>query len=102
MHRIVCHGTPVRAIWMAMGLLYRLHNMVKCVLYGGFGSNSFVTKVQPFPLDGHYKTYIISGMRHSRSDSVVPLVLCMIACNGWGTDIILQVPRESPNPVEKR
>ena len=31
---IIRHGTPVRAIVMAMGLLYRLHIMVKSVLYG--------------------------------------------------------------------
>jgi hypothetical protein len=31
---------------------------------------------------GHYKTDIISGVCHSRLDSVVPLVLCTIACSG--------------------
>ena len=31
---IVRHGTPVRAIVMAIGLLYKLHIMVKSVLYG--------------------------------------------------------------------
>ena len=31
---IVRHGTPVRVVVMAMGLLYRLHIMVKSVLYG--------------------------------------------------------------------
>jgi hypothetical protein len=51
---------------------------------------------------GHYRTDIISGVGHLRSDSVVPLVLCMVACNGWGTNIVLQVPRDSANPVEKR
>ena len=31
---IVRHSTPVRAVVMAMGLLYRVHIMVKSVLYG--------------------------------------------------------------------
>jgi hypothetical protein len=52
-------------------------------------------------MDGHYRTDIISGVGHLRSDSVVPLVLCMVACNGWGTGIVLQVLRDSTNPAEK-
>jgi hypothetical protein len=56
---------------------------------GSFGSNGFVTKVQPFPMDGHYRMDITSGVGHSRSDSVVPLALCTVACNGWDTDIVL-------------
>ena len=32
---IIRHDTPVRAVVMAMGLLYRLHIMVKCVYYTG-------------------------------------------------------------------
>jgi hypothetical protein len=72
-----------------------------CVLYGGFGSNGFVTKVQLFPMDGHYRTDIISGVGHPRSDSVVPLMLFVVACNGWGTGIVLQVPRDSTN-LDKR
>jgi hypothetical protein len=55
----------------------------------GFGSNAFVTKVQPFPIDGHYRMDIIKGVGHLRLDSVVPQVLYMIAYNGWGTDIVL-------------
>ena len=35
--------------------------MVKCVCVG-FGSNGFVTKTQSFPMDGHYRTDIISGV----------------------------------------
>jgi hypothetical protein len=42
---------------------------------GGFESNGFVTKMQPFPIDGHYRMDIISSVSHPRSDSVVPLVL---------------------------
>jgi hypothetical protein len=59
---------------------------------GGFGSNGFMTKVQSFPMDGYYKTDIISSMGQPRSDSVVPLVLCTMACNIKGTDIVLQIP----------
>ena len=32
---IVRHDTPVCAVIMVMGLLYRLHIMVKCVYYTG-------------------------------------------------------------------
>jgi hypothetical protein len=73
-----------------------------CVLYGGFGLNGFVTKVQPFPMDSHYKMDIISGVGHPRSDSIVPLVLCKVACNGWGVSIVLQVLRDSVNLAENR
>jgi hypothetical protein len=76
--------------------------MVKCmcVLYGGFGSNGFVTKVQQFLMVGHYRTNIISSVGHPRSDSVMPLVLCTRACNDWGTGIVLQVPWNSTNPAK--
>jgi hypothetical protein len=60
---------------MVMDLLYRFDSMVKCVCcYMGLGSNDyFVTSAV---LTGsHYKTYIISGMGHSRSNSVGLLVL---------------------------
>jgi hypothetical protein len=45
----------------------------------GFGSNGFVNKAQLFPIDGHYRADIISDVDNSRSNSIVPLVLCMIA-----------------------
>ena len=64
---------------MAMGLLDKLALWLVCV-YGGFGSNDFVTKMQPFLMDGHYRTNVISGVGHPRSDSVVPLVLRMVCC----------------------
>jgi hypothetical protein len=55
-----------------------------CVCVGGggeaFGSNGFVTKMQPFPMDGYYRTDVINGMGHLRSDSVVPLVLRTVCC----------------------
>jgi hypothetical protein len=33
-----------------------------------------------FPTDGHYRTDVISGVGHSRSDSVVPLLLRTVRC----------------------
>jgi hypothetical protein len=71
-----------------------------CLLYESFGSNGFLTKVQPFPMDGHYRIDIISSVGHPRSDLVVPLVLCTVACNDWGTGIVLQIPRDNTKPVE--
>ena len=62
---------------MAMGLLYRLNNMVKCVCYMGIGSNNcFVTDATL--MGGHYRMDIISGVGHQMSDSIMPLVLCMV------------------------
>ena len=71
-----------------------------CVLYEGFGSNGFMTKVQSFPMDGHYRMDIISSVGHPRSNSIVPLVLCTVACNGWGTGIVLEVPQDNTNSAE--
>jgi hypothetical protein len=59
-----------------------------CV-YVGIGSNGFVTKAQPFPMDGYYRMNIISGVGHLRSDSVVLLILCTVAYNIQGTDVVL-------------
>jgi hypothetical protein len=60
-----------------------------------------MTKVRPFAVDDHYRTDIINGVGYSRSDSVVLLVLCTVACNGWSTNIVLQVPRDCTNLAEK-
>jgi hypothetical protein len=54
--------------------------MVNVCVRGGFGFNDFVTKMQPFPMDGHYRMDVISGVSHPRSYSVVPLVLRMVCC----------------------
>jgi hypothetical protein len=75
----------------AMGLLYMLilwSNVCVCVCYMGLGSNgSFMASVA---LTGsHYKTDIINGVSHSRSDSVMQLVLCTVAYNIQGTSVIL-------------
>jgi hypothetical protein len=72
-----------------------------CVLYGGFRSNSFVTKTQSFPMDSHYMMNIISGVGHLRLNSIVSLVLCMVVCNDWGTDIVLDIPWDSANFAKK-
>jgi hypothetical protein len=70
-----------------------------CVLYGHWIQWLFVAGAT---LKGsHYRTDIINGVGHSRSDSVVSLVSCMVVCNGWGISIVLQAPRDSVNPVEK-
>jgi hypothetical protein len=65
---------------MAMGLLYKLNNMVKCVCYIDFGPNGyFMTDIAL--MDHHYRMYIISGMGHPRSNSVMLLVLWTISYN---------------------
>ena len=51
---------------------------------GGFRSNGFMTKMQLFPMDGHYRTYIISSVSHPRSNEVVPLVLRTVCCEMAG------------------
>jgi hypothetical protein len=45
-----------------------------------FGSNGFMTKMQPFPMDGHYRRNVNSGMGHLRLDSVMPLMLSTVCC----------------------
>ena len=59
-------------------LTIHVNFMVQCVCVS-FRFNGFVTKMQLFPMDGHYRINIISSVGYSRSDSVVPLVLCMVA-----------------------
>ena len=72
------------------------------VLYGPWIQWLFVADAAL--MGGHYKTDIISivtsGTSHPGSDLVVPLVLCTVAYNGWGTSIVLQVFRDSANTIE--
>jgi hypothetical protein len=73
---------------MAMGLLYRLDDMVKCVCYMGLGSNGcFMAGVAL--MGGHYRMDIISSVGHPRSDLVVPLVLCTVVYNIQGSGVVL-------------
>ena len=78
---IVRHGTLVHAVWTAIGLLYRLHIMVKCVCYTGHLIHWFrdysVTSPNGSVTIG--RTSLV-GVGHSRSDSVVLLILCTICC----------------------
>jgi hypothetical protein len=64
--------------------------MVKHVCVG-FGSNGFVTKMQPFPIDGHYRTDIISGVGHPKLESVVSLMVGALALyyRSLGTSLTL-------------
>ena len=55
--------------------------MCVCV---GFGSNDLVTKTQSFSMNGHYRMNIINSVGYSRSDSVMSLVLCMVAVQYLG------------------
>jgi hypothetical protein len=67
-----------------------------CVCYMG----CFVTSIAL--IGDHYRTYIISGVGHPRSDSVVLLVLWTVVYNIRGTDVVLLVPRDNANPAENR
>ena len=69
------------------GLTIHVSFLVKCMCVG-FGSNGFVIKTQPFPMDGHYRMDVISGVGHPRSNSVVPLVLHMVCCAMAGAPIM--------------
>jgi hypothetical protein len=62
------------------GLTIQFSFMVNVHVCGGFGSNGFVIIMQPFPIDGHYRTSVISCVGHPRSDAVMLLVLCMVRC----------------------
>ena len=69
-----------------------------CKLYGPWIQWLFVADAA---LTGdHYRTDIISGMGYLGLNSVVPLVLCTLACNGWDIDIVLQIPHDSANFAE--
>jgi hypothetical protein len=72
---------------MVVGLLYGLTLWIVCV-WGGFRSNGFVTKMQLFPMNGHYRTSIISYVGHLRSDSIVALVLHTVCCAMAGAPVL--------------
>jgi hypothetical protein len=79
-------------------LIIHVNFMVICVYYMGLGSNGCFMASAALT-DGHYRTYIISNVGHPRLDSIVPLVLCTIVYNIWGTDVVLWVHRDSINPT---
>jgi hypothetical protein len=51
---------------------------------GGFGSNGFVTKMQPFPMMVTIGQDVISGVGHLRLYSIVLLVLRTVYCTMTG------------------
>jgi hypothetical protein len=65
---------------MIVAFTIRVNFMVKYVCVG-FGSNSFVTKTQLFPTDGHYRIYIINGVSKL---SHAAIVLCTVAVQWLG------------------
>ena len=69
---------------MAMGLLYRLHIMVKCVYYTGLWIHWFCDHDATIPNGtvtiGH-KSLI--GVGHSGSDLIVPLMLRTVCFVQW-------------------
>jgi hypothetical protein len=80
-----------------MGLIIHVNFMVKfekkkllsnvCVTYAPWIQWLFCAGAT---LTGsHYRTYIISGVGHLRSDSFMPLVLWMVVYNIWGTCVVL-------------
>ena len=71
-----------------------------CIYYMGLGSNDCFMAGTALT-GGHYRTNIINGVGHPRSDSVVSLVLYTIVNNIRGTGVVLQVLRDSVNTVGK-
>ena len=68
----------------------------------GLGSNGVYDQCSHCLMVGHYKTYNTSSVGHPSSDSVELLVLWTVEYNDRGIDIVLQVPQDSTNLVEKR
>jgi hypothetical protein len=58
--------------------------------------------MQPFPMDGHYRMYIISGVGHLRSDSVVLLVLRAVQCAMAGAPALYYKFVETASTLLKR
>jgi hypothetical protein len=54
--------------------------MVNVCVWRGFGSNSFVIKVQPFRMDGYYRMNVISDVGHPKLNSIVPLLFRTVCC----------------------
>ena len=93
---MVCQYVQYKRPWACYMNLIIWSNV--CVLYGPWIQWLFMASAAL--KGGHYRTDIINGVDHSRSNSIMPLVLCTVLCNGRGTSIVLQVPRDSTNPTE--
>ena len=83
---------------MAMSLLYMLALLLNVCIIEPRIQWLFMAGVAI--MGGHYKTKIISSVGHPSSDSGEQLVLFTVVFNGWGIDIVLQVPRDSANLAE--
>ena len=87
---IVRHGTSVRAVVMAMGLLYRLHIMVKHVYYTGLWIHWFrdhdATIANGTVTIGWTP---LVGVSHSGSDPIVPLMLRMVCFRAMAGALVL-------------
>ena len=87
---IVRHGIPVRAVVMAIGLLNRLHIMVKRVYYMGLWIHWFhdhdATIFNGTVIIG--RTSLV-GMGHSGSDPIVPLMLRTICFHAMAEALAL-------------
>jgi hypothetical protein len=71
-----------------------------CVCYMSLGSiGCFMANATL--MGGHYRTNIISSVGHLRLNLVVPPVLCTVAYNIWGIDVVLHVPWDSANLAVK-
>jgi hypothetical protein len=69
-----------RYVWYnGHGLTVRVSFMVS-VCRGALDPMVLGPMMQPFPMDDHYTTDVISGVGHPRSDSIVPLVLHTVRC----------------------
>ena len=101
---IVRHGTSVRAAVMAMGLLYRLHIMVKCVYYTGLWIHWFRDHDATIP-NGTVtigQTSLV-GIGHSGSDPIVSLMLYTVCFRAMVGVLALYYRSlgDSINPAEK-
>jgi hypothetical protein len=77
-----------------------VNSMVKCVCYMGLGSNDYFITGATL-IGGHYRMDIISGVGHSKSDSIVLLMLCTVAYNKRAVSVVLQVSQDSAIPARK-
>jgi hypothetical protein len=70
---------------IAMSLLYMLALWLMYACVGALDPMILWPMIQQFPMDGHFKTDVISGVGHPRSNLVVLLVLRTVQCAMAGT-----------------